>query len=150
MDIYELLEKDHEKVDGLFEQILDTDEEAVTRREQLLRSLKEELEMHARLEEQLLYPRLEAFERTRQLAREAYQEHEEMRLLMSECESESPESSVWLERCTELQALTEEHVEKEEDELFMAARDVLGDDEARALASEAQALRSKEAGARGQ
>jgi iron-sulfur cluster repair protein YtfE (RIC family) len=56
MDAFELLKKDHEKVAGIFEKLEPTTERGVKTREELFTQLKQELDVHARIEETILYP----------------------------------------------------------------------------------------------
>ena len=75
MNAFTLLKEDHEKVAGILEKIDGTTERATKGREELFAQLKNELDVHARIEEEILYPALEEYEETRAISLEAYEEH---------------------------------------------------------------------------
>jgi iron-sulfur cluster repair protein YtfE (RIC family) len=65
MNAFTLLKDAHEKVAGILEKIDGTTERATKGREELFAELKNELDVHARIEEEILYPALEEYEETR-------------------------------------------------------------------------------------
>lgn len=125
MTVFELLKKDHEKVSAMFEQIGETTERAVKTREELFPRLKMELDVHAELEETILYPALEQYDETRDIALEGYEEHRLVKMLLSELEQMPVESEEWTAKFTVLKENVEHHVEEEEDEMFKKAEQVL-------------------------
>ena len=64
MNAFTLLTEDHEKVAGILEKIEATTERATKGREELFAQLKNELDVHARIEEEIFYPVLEEHEET--------------------------------------------------------------------------------------
>ncbi len=56
MNAFELLKHDHKTVAGIFEKLEPTTERAVKTRHELFAQLKEELEIHAHIEETIFYP----------------------------------------------------------------------------------------------
>ena len=58
MDAFALLKNDHKRVAALFDEIEPTTERAVKTREEAFGKLKEELDVHAHIEEEILYPAL--------------------------------------------------------------------------------------------
>lgn len=125
MDVFELLKTDHEKVSGIMEKIDETTERGVKTREELFAQLKNELDLHAQLEEQLFYPALEDADETRDITLEAYEEHNLVKQLLSELEAEPKDDEQWTAKFTVLKENVEHHVEEEEGELFKKARKVL-------------------------
>lgn len=125
MDVFELLKTDHEKVSGIMEKIDETTERGVKTREELFAQLKNELDLHAQLEEQLFYPTLEEADETRDITLEAYEEHNLVKQLLSELEAEPKDDEQWTAKFTVLKENVEHHVEEEEGELFKKARKVL-------------------------
>ena len=125
MDAFELLKKDHEKVSGIFEKLDSTTERGVKTREELFTQLKQELDVHARIEEEILYPVLKEAKETEDLTLEAYEEHNVVKQLLAELEALPKDDETWGAKLTVLKENVEHHVEEEEGELFDGAREVL-------------------------
>ncbi len=126
MDAIELLKQDHEKVSGIFEKLEPTTERAVKTREELFTQLKQELDIHAQIEEQIFYPAIKDADETHDITLEAIEEHAVVKRLLSELEAESKETEEWGAKLTVLKENVEHHVEEEEGEMFPNARKVLG------------------------
>ena len=125
MDAFELLKNDHAKVSSLFDRIEPATD--ATTRQQLFTQLKQELTIHAHIEETILYPALKAASETRELTEEAYEEHQEVKDLLAELEATPPDSEEWSDMIMELRENVEHHVEEEEGEMFTKAREVLSE-----------------------
>lgn len=125
MDIFELLKQDHEKVAGIFEQLEPTTERAEKSREELFARLKTELDLHAYLEETILYPPLKQIEKTREIALEAVEEHRVVKQFLKELDAMPVTSEQWTAKLTVLKENVEHHVEEEEKEMFKQARAAL-------------------------
>jgi iron-sulfur cluster repair protein YtfE (RIC family) len=138
MNVFEVLKADHEKVAGIMEKIDQTTERASKTREELFTQLKNELDLHAEIEEQIFYPALEDREETRDITLEAYEEHNLVKQLLSELESEPKDDETWTAKFTVLKENVEHHVEEEEGELFKKARTVLSKDEIEELGNRLQ------------
>jgi iron-sulfur cluster repair protein YtfE (RIC family) len=125
MNAFELLKKDHEKVSGIFEKLDATTERGVKTREELFTQLKTELDIHAQIEEQILYPVLKEAKETKDITLEAYEEHAVVKQLLAELESLPKDDETWGAKLTVLKENVEHHVEEEEGEMFKSAREVL-------------------------
>ncbi|HEV2707376.1 MAG TPA: hemerythrin domain-containing protein [Pyrinomonadaceae bacterium] len=123
MNVFELLKQDHQKVSGLFQRIEAAS--ATGERQQLFVQLKQELDLHAQVEETILYPALKQAEATRNITLEAYEEHQEVKDLLAEIQQTPPDDEEWTTLVMELRESVEHHVEEEEGEMFAQARDVL-------------------------
>src|ERR1044072_1843100 len=84
MNVFELLKEDHKKVSQIFEKLEPTTEQAVKTRSELFAKLKNELEIHTRIEEEIFYPVLKEAAETRAITLEAYEEHEVVKELLKE------------------------------------------------------------------
>lgn len=138
MNPFTLLKADHETVAGILEQIDETTERAIKGREELFTRLKKELDLHARIEEEILYPALEESEETREITLEAYEEHRLVKQLLTELEAEPKDTEEWTAKFTVLKENIEHHVEEEEDEMFKKARKALSQDELETLGEQLQ------------
>jgi len=123
MDAFELLKNDHAKVSSIFDQIEPATDAAT--RQRLFAQLKQELDVHAHIEETILYPALKTAAETRDITEEAYEEHQEVKELLAELEETPADSEEWSEMIMELRENVEHHVEEEEGEMFTKAREVL-------------------------
>lgn len=144
MNAFTLLKADHKKVAEIMETIDGTTERAVKGREDLFTRLKNELDLHARIEEQIFYPALEEAEKTRDIALEAYEEHRLVKQLLKELEREPKDDEKWTAKFTVLKESIEHHVEEEEGEMFKKARQVLSDEQIEILGDRLQAAKQKE------
>src|SRR5678809_358357 len=133
MNAFTLLKDDHEKVAGILEKIDGTTERATKGREELFTQLKKELDVHTRIEEEILYPALEEYEETRAISLEAYEEHALVKQLLEELASARKDDEQWTAKFTVLKENIEHHVEEEEGEMFQKARKVLSEDEIKDL-----------------
>ena len=138
MNAFTLLKDDHEKVAGILEKIDETTERATKSREELFKQLKSDLDVHTRIEEDILYPTLEEYEETRAIALEAYEEHAVVKQLLEELSSEPKDDELWTAKFTVLKENIDHHVEEEEGEMFKEARKVLSEDEIEKLGDRLQ------------
>jgi iron-sulfur cluster repair protein YtfE (RIC family) len=139
MDIYTLLKQQHEEVSKLFEKCEETTDRAIKTRQNLFQQIRQKLEMHTRIEEELFYPRLEAADETRSLILEAYEEHGLVKQLLVELEGMEPDE-LWAAKLKVLKENVEHHVEEEQDELFPKAKKVLDAEEAEDICDLAEAM----------
>jgi iron-sulfur cluster repair protein YtfE (RIC family) len=133
MNAFTLLKTDHERVAGILKTIEGTTERAIKGREELFTRLKGELDLHAKIEEEIFYPALEEDEDTREITLEAYEEHRLVKQLLAELEAEPKDTEEWTAKFTVLKENIEHHVEEEEGEMFKKARQALSDEEIEAL-----------------
>lgn len=141
MDPFELLKKDHKKVSELFAQI-----EAASGQTKLsiFRQLKNELDVHAHIEEAIFYPALEREAETRDITLEAYEEHKVVKDLLAQLAAATSPDEDWVAKLTVLKENVEHHVEEEEGELFDKASDVLTGDQADQLGNGMQAEKERQ------
>jgi iron-sulfur cluster repair protein YtfE (RIC family) len=138
MNAFTLLKKDHEKVAGMLEKIEETTERAIVGRDELFTRLKQELDLHATIEEEIFYPALEETDEAREITLEAYEEHRLVKQLLGELESEPKDTEEWTAKFTVLKENIEHHVEEEEGELFTKARQALSEEEIETLGERLQ------------
>ena len=125
MNAFELLKSDHEKVAGIFEKLEETTERAVKTREELFTKLKEELDIHAHIEEAILYPVLRREAETREITLEGLEEHHVIKLLLRELAAMQVGTEQWAAKLKVLKENVEHHVEEEEGEMFVDAKKIL-------------------------
>jgi hemerythrin superfamily protein len=112
MDVTQLLEQDHRKVESMFAQY-ETDQS-----DDVLTQICDELEVHTTLEEELVYPRLAELDRD--LEQHAEAEHDEAKLLIDQIRAGDPDVSTL---ARQLQMAVEAHVREEEGRAFPLLRE---------------------------
>jgi hemerythrin-like domain-containing protein len=148
MNAFTLLKADHKKVADLLEQIDSTTERGIKTREDLFKRLKNELDVHTRIEETIFYPALEEEEETRDITLEAFEEHRLVKQLLSELESMDKGDEQWTAKFTVLKENIEHHVEEEEDEMFKKARKVLSEEDLQTLGSRLEKAKQEQRAAK--
>ncbi|HZT58620.1 MAG TPA: hemerythrin domain-containing protein [Pyrinomonadaceae bacterium] len=143
MNAFQLLKEDHQKVSGLFQQVEPTTERAEKTRTELFAQIKQELDIHARIEETIFYPSIKKAAATREIVLEGFEEHHVIKLLLKELESMPVDTEEWAAKMKVLQENVEHHVEEEEGEMFQKARDVLSESEINQLGEQMQELKTQ-------
>lgn len=143
MDAFELLKADHRKVSKLFDQLESVDG---NKKLDVFGQIKAELDLHAHIEETLLYPALEKPEETRAMTLEAYEEHKVVKTLLAELAQAKSANDEWQAKAKVLRENVDHHVEEEEDELFEKAEDALSDEEVEALGSRMESEKANQEG----
>jgi Hemerythrin HHE cation binding domain len=141
MNAFELLKQDHEKVSGIFEKLEATTERGVKTREELFAQLKQELDIHAQVEEEIFYPAIKDAEETHEITLEAYEEHHVVKQLLAELEELSVDDETWSAKLKVLQENVEHHVEEEETEMFSSTREVLTTEQLEELGTRMEAAK---------
>jgi iron-sulfur cluster repair protein YtfE (RIC family) len=144
MNVFDILKEDHKKVAGIFEKLEPTTERALKTREDLFARLKTELDVHALVEEKVLYPALEQIEETRDMALEGFEEHRIVKQLLVEMDEMAKDSEEWTAKLTVLKENVEHHVEEEENEMFKKARAVLNKELLEDLTRRVEAEKTKQ------
>jgi len=129
MDALTLLKDDHDKVKGMLDKLDKTTERAEVSRTEGLQALKQELTIHETIEEEILYPALKEFAKTRDIALEAYEEHHVVDTVLAELEQTPVDDETWAAKLTVMKENLEHHIEEEEEEMFKQARQVMDEGE---------------------
>ena len=142
-DPIQMLERDHRRLEELFERGEKTTERAARGRTALLATLKAELEIHELIEEKVLYPALKPSPEARDIVLEGYQEHHVADVLVRELERLPTDDERWGAKFKVLKENIEHHIEEEEGEMFKTARSVLSRDDLESLGRQMETLRSQ-------
>jgi len=114
-----MLKADHKKVKELFAEY----HEASPRKQQdIAQSTIEELEIHAGLEEELIYPAIRKGTKDDKLMNEATEEHHLVHVLIAELKELEPSDETFKAKFTVLGELVKHHVKEEEGEMFPEAQ----------------------------
>jgi hypothetical protein len=129
MDAMSLLKEDHEKVKKILGELESTTERGVKTREELFTKVKEELVVHEAIEEEIFYPALKEYSKTKEIALEGYEEHHVVDTVMAEIEGVAYDDEKWGAKFKVMKENLEHHIEEEEGEMFKQARQVFDEDE---------------------
>ena len=114
-----MLKADHKKVKALFAEY----EEATPRKQQdIAQTTIQELEIHAELEEELIYPAIRKGTKDDTLMNEATEEHHLVHVLIAELKELDPRDATFIAKFTVLGELVKHHVKEEEGEMFPEAQ----------------------------
>jgi iron-sulfur cluster repair protein YtfE (RIC family) len=125
MDPIALLKADHDEVKALLVKLDETTERAEVTRADGLEKLRRKLDVHETIEEEILYPALEEFAKTKDITLEAYEEHHVVDMVMSELEATPVTDDTWAAKLTVAKENLEHHIEEEEGAMFKQARQVM-------------------------
>jgi hemerythrin superfamily protein len=143
MNLYELLHRDHAKVDSLFGELEKSGESDDSRREQLFSSLYRELDVHTQAEEKFFYSRLKGEEETRELVLESLDEHKDVIKRLHELDAMDKGGDEFIGGLRDLKDIVQHHFSEEENELFPRARKALEEDEAAGIAEDIEAFKEE-------
>lgn len=129
MDAIKLLKEDHKKVKKMLQELEDTTERGVKTREKLAEQLKQELQVHERIEEEIFYPALMERLKDDDIVLEGYEEHHAVDVLMDELEDVPFDDETWGPKMKVIKENIEHHIEEEEGPMFKQARTALKPDE---------------------
>jgi hypothetical protein len=129
MDALSLLKDDHDKVQKMLQELESTTERGVKTREELFTKVKQELQVHEGIEEEIFYPALKDHPKTKEIALEAYEEHHVVDMVMAEIEGIAFDDETWGAKFTVMKENLEHHIEEEEGEMFKQAKQVFDQDE---------------------
>ncbi len=131
MNVIELLARDHETVQELFDQFDNFKEEPEKNRnklEKVFSKIKNELEMHTVAEEQFFYPELKDEEDTRDMVLKSLNDHQEIKSLLTELDQEQVNEQ-WIAKMSAMKENFQHHISDEENDLFEKAQEILDEDE---------------------
>jgi hemerythrin superfamily protein len=140
--IFRRLVDDHAQVMALMQHVIASPDEA--EREELFEEIRRELLSHARAEQATFYAALREHASIEEMALHGWEEHEEVEELLGELEGLDPSDDEWMDLFVQMTTAVEHHVSEEEGELFAAAKDVIGKQQAEEIEREFAATKDEE------
>ncbi|TME44820.1 MAG: hemerythrin domain-containing protein [Chloroflexi bacterium] len=141
MDAITLLKNDHRQVEKLFKEI----EKGDGNREKLFKELKDELDVHAQIEEQLFYPAVRDAKQTHEIVLESFEEHKQVKMVLMDLEKADKNTEHWLAGLKVLMEDVQHHVGEEENELFPKVKDkVLSKEQLDDLGKRMEAMKTQQ------
>ncbi|WP_250122454.1 hemerythrin domain-containing protein [Chroococcidiopsis sp. CCMEE 29] len=140
MNIQDVIRLDHNKVNTLFTELLQSDDPQKI--QEYFGQIYKDLSAHAEAEEQVVYPRVRSFYGNND-TQELYDEQAEMKQMLEEIKASSPSSSEFKDKVRKLMEAVGDHIRQEESTMFAAIRNNLSDAETEQLATEFKAAKSQ-------
>ncbi|HEX2221740.1 MAG TPA: hemerythrin domain-containing protein, partial [Candidatus Limnocylindria bacterium] len=112
MDALSLLKEDHDRVKKMLTDGESTTERAEKTRTELFGKLKEEMEVHERIEEEIFYPALKDHPKARAIALEGYEEHHVVDQIMGELGQTDVTDETWGPKFKVMKENIEHHIEE--------------------------------------
>jgi hypothetical protein len=141
MDAIALLKADHDKVKKLLAEGETTTERGEKTRTELFATIKGEMIVHERIEEEIFYPELKDHPRAKDIVLEGYEEHHVVDEIMGELEATDVTDETWGAKFKVMKENIEHHIEEEEGEMFKQARAVFDRQELEDLGARMEALK---------
>jgi hypothetical protein len=141
MDALTLLKADHDKVKKMLTEGEETTERAEKTRTELFETLKAEMLIHERIEEEIFYPALKSHPKAKDIVLEGYEEHHVVDEIMGELEETDVSDETWSAKFKVMKENIEHHIEEEEGEMFKQARSVFDTDELETLGARMMELK---------
>jgi hemerythrin-like domain-containing protein len=124
MDAIALLKEDHRKVKALLGELETTTERGVKTRTELFQRIRDELTVHEVIEEEIFYPTLKQHPKARDIVLEGYEEHDVVNILLGELGDLPVDDETWGAKAKVMTENVEHHIEEEEGDMFVKARQV--------------------------
>lgn len=119
------LEEEHAEVSALMMQVKLG---GVETRRQLYPKIRRELLAHARAEQKEFYTVLQQYSETHGQINDSFKEHNQVEEYLRRLDTMAIDSDQWIETFKEMMELVQTHVDKEENEIFVKAKDLLTED----------------------
>lgn len=145
-EMLNLLRDDHRHVQSIIEELEKTTARATSKRKELLQTLKQELQIHEKVEEKLFYPVMKKDKEANPLIIEAYEEHHLVDELLAKLEDTEFTDESWKAKLTVLKENLLHHIKEEEQEIFPIAREHLGKKRLQEMGEEMRLMKEKEEG----
>lgn len=141
MDVISYLKNDHDVVLKLFEQLESTRSSSSKKREKLLGQLAEEITLHTKAEEEILYPAMK--KKDKNLALESYEAHHVVSCILDELKVLPVTNEEWLPKLVTLKKIFIQHVNEEVKKLFPLVKKTFDPDQRKEMTEEMQALKDE-------
>ena len=116
-DWFDMLKRDHDEIQKIFQQMLATDQTQTWKRTMLLMKVAHKLDKHAFEEENVIYPALRDDDDTVE-ADQLDTEHGHVKTFIFELKQMEADSPNWLEKVRQLSDSVNEHIRMEEEQVL--------------------------------
>ena len=124
MNAVVMLEEEHASLKRLLRELDATTERAVETRTELLTRVIDMLRAHETIEEEIFYPALKEHPRAKDVVLEGMEEHNVVDRILGELATLAVDDETWGAKASVMIENIEHHIEEEEDDMFVKARQV--------------------------
>jgi hemerythrin superfamily protein len=142
MTIYDALEKDHEKIESLLDQLVSSAQSDSDEWKSLVDRIADELVPHARAEEALFYNPIRDSAQGKSLISHSYAEHARAESELRSLQARESVDAEWTRLAKKLRDDLLRHVETEETEVFDVAKKIFSENDAIQIGEAFDALKS--------
>ncbi|HYK94726.1 MAG TPA: hemerythrin domain-containing protein [Candidatus Dormibacteraeota bacterium] len=143
MNAVTMLEDEHASLKRLLRELDTTTDRAVKTRTELLDRVTDMLRAHETIEEEILYPALKEHPRAKDVVLEGMEEHNVVDRILGELATLAVDDETWGPKASVMIENIEHHIEEEEDDMFVKARQVFSLVELRELGERMAARRAE-------
>jgi hemerythrin superfamily protein len=140
MNIQDVIRMDHNKVNILFTELLQSNDPQKI--QEYFGQIYKDLTAHAEAEEEVVYPRVRSFYGESD-TQELYDEQAQMKRWLEEIRAINPSASEFKDRVRNLMDLVGDHIRQEESTMFAAIRNNLSTEQTEQLATQFKAAKSR-------
>lgn len=143
MNAVTLLEDEHVSLKRMLRELDDTTDRAIKTRTELLTRVTNALRAHETIEEEIFYPALKEHPRAKDIVLEGIEEHNVVDRILGELVTLAVDDEQWGAKASVMIENIEHHIEEEESDMFVKARQVFSLVELRELGVRMAARRSE-------
>jgi hemerythrin superfamily protein len=140
----QIIKEDHTRVEALFNAYSEIDAELEDKREETANELLKELTIHAKMEEELFYPKVKELlgEEHPDMVEEAIAEHHAAKLLIAELKIMTPKNPQFDAKMKVLEEQVMHHVDEEESDMLEEAENLMSQEDKEALGQEMEEFKA--------
>lgn len=142
----DILTQDHRKVDELIADLenLSGADTSGNSPNMTFIQFRDNFMLHGHVEEQIFYPALKENPETASLVEHAVDEHQEVKQMLAQMEGLAPNSDEFQRLLKKAKEEIQHHAEEEENEMFVKARQVLGEQKMEELGRQIKQMKDRE------
>lgn len=141
MSIYDVLKKDHDKVQDLLNELVMLSDGDTVERTRLIGEIRDELIPHSRAEESVFYNSLRSLDQAKDIVMHSYQEHLGAETLLRTLQAKDKVNMDWKKTARELKEAVQHHINEEETRIFNVAQQLFTKEEADMMGEAFEALK---------
>ncbi|WP_374617226.1 hemerythrin domain-containing protein [Thauera aminoaromatica] len=122
MNLLDQIKRDHDNLRQMLEKLEATTERAIKTRRTQFERVRQELTVHAHVEEAVLYEAIRDRPETRDMTLEGFEEHHVITVMLAEMGRMPVDTEEWGAKAGVLREFVEHHLEEEERDLFPQVR----------------------------
>ncbi len=140
MNILSLIESEHRQIEQLFTKLETAQNNELYT---CFNKLYKAFNLHTRAEELVFYRAMQEYEGTQKYVRESEEEHTKAKMLLEEIQEFKPTDPEFKSKMNQLKKAIQQHVQKEESQIFNALRKYMNQQQLAKLGQDFQRIKTK-------